>query len=82
VQAEYEAAASQKKVNPEAGEDATDGYLIFHGRLGLNLDIFKINSDLQFGVENILDKKYHEHLDWGNIPRPGRNVYAMIKFSF
>jgi iron complex outermembrane receptor protein len=82
VQAEYEAAASQKKVNPEAGEDATNGYLIFHGRLGLNLDIFKTNSDLQFGVENILDKNYHEHLDWGNIPRPGRNVYAMIKFSF
>jgi iron complex outermembrane receptor protein len=82
LQAEYEAAASQKRVNTEAGEDATNGYLIFHGRLGFNMDIFRINSDLQVGVENILDKKYHEHLDWGNIPRPGRNIYATIKFSF
>jgi iron complex outermembrane receptor protein len=38
--------------------------------------------EIQAGVENILDKQYHEHLDWGNINRPGRNVYAQIKIFF
>jgi iron complex outermembrane receptor protein len=81
-QAEYEAAASQARVSSNAGEDETPGYMLLHGRIGYNLDIFKVNSDLQFGIENILDHSYHEHLDWGNIPRPGRNISALIKFSF
>jgi iron complex outermembrane receptor protein len=81
-QAEYEATASQTRVNTNAGEDQTPGYMILHGRIGFSLDIFNVNSDLQIGIENILDHKYHEHLDWGNIPRPGRNIYAMIKFAF
>ncbi len=82
VQLEYEAASRQDRINIEAGEDKTDGYFLLHGRLGYVMDIFKSNSEIQFGVENILDKLYHEHQDWGNIPRPGRNVYIQVKISF
>ena len=34
------------------------------------------------GIENLLDKKYHTHLDWGNLPRPGRNINVTIEFVF
>jgi iron complex outermembrane receptor protein len=34
------------------------------------------------GVENLLDQNYWQHLDWGQIPRPGRNIYAQIRFDF
>ena len=34
------------------------------------------------GIENLLDTKYHDHLDWGGIPRPGRNFYLNLSYSF
>jgi iron complex outermembrane receptor protein len=82
AQLEYETTSHQYRINDEAGEDITEGYFLLHGRLGYVLDIFKSNSEIQCGVENIFDKLYHEHLDWGNIPRPGRNVYIQVKISF
>jgi iron complex outermembrane receptor protein len=32
-------------------------------------------------VENILNKAYSEHLDWGNYLRPGRNVYMHLSLK-
>ena len=66
----------------DAGEDVTDGYFLLHARLGFVLDVLKSTTTIQFGVENIFDKLYHEHQDWGNIPRPGRNIYIQLKISF
>lgn len=82
MQLESEAAASQKRISTEAGEDATSGYVLLHVRTGYNFNINKNAIELQAGVDNILDKKYHEHLDWGNIARPGRNIYLQVKLSF
>jgi iron complex outermembrane receptor protein len=82
AQMEYEAASSQYRINKDAGEDATEGYFLLHVRLGYVMDIFKSTTSIQFGMENIFDKLYHEHQDWGNIPRPGRNIYVQLKISF
>lgn len=82
IQLEYEAPLKQKRVNSKAGEDITPGYLLLHSRFGYITVIFRNNVEMQAGVENILDKKYHEHLDWGIISRPGRNFYVQIKVSF
>jgi len=82
AQMEYEAASSQYRINTDAGEDVTEGYFLLHARLGYVMDIFKCTTSIQFGMENIFDKLYHEHQDWGNIPRPGRNIYVQLKISF
>lgn len=82
VQLETEAALPQNQVSKQWGEDATAGYLLLHSRFGYTTSLFNNNIGLQAGVENILDKKYHDHLDWGNIARPGRNVYIQIKLTF
>jgi iron complex outermembrane receptor protein len=34
------------------------------------------------GIENIFDVAYKEHLDWGKVSRPGRNLYIQVSYSF
>lgn len=81
-QLESDAAMKQNRVSSKAGEDITAGYFLLHTRFGYTTTLFKSNITFQAGVENIFDKKYHDHLDWGNIARPGRNVYTQMKVSF
>lgn len=82
MQLESEVAAAQNRISIKAGEDATSGYALLHLRTGYNFNITKNQIELQAGVDNILDKNYHEHLDSGNIARPGRNIYLQVKLSF
>lgn len=82
LQLETETAFLQNKVNQQYGEDATSGYVLLHVRFGYNTQLFKNNIEVQTGVENVFDKIYHDHLDWGNIPRPGRNIYVSLKLGF
>ncbi len=72
----------QNRYNEKAGEDATPGFNLLHLRLGYYFMLMKRKTELQTGIENILDKYYHEHLDWGNIARPGRNIYLLLKLIF
>jgi iron complex outermembrane receptor protein len=78
IQGECEWSAPQNHVNHSAGEQATDAYAILNVRVG-----FKINPAWQVnnGIENILDTRYHEHLDWGGVPRPGRNIYLNVIYK-
>ncbi len=82
LQLEAEVATAQQKISSKYGEDETDGFALLHIRSGFPFRLAGKKTDLQFGVENLFDKKYHEHLDWGNVVRPGRNGYVMLKFSF
>ncbi|MBL0145250.1 MAG: TonB-dependent receptor [Chitinophagaceae bacterium] len=82
VQVETEAALKQSKISKQYGEDATPGYFLIHTRFGYITTIYKKEVELQIGAENVLDKKYHEHLDWGNLARPGRNFYIQLKIAF
>ena len=82
LQVETEAAAAQNNVSQQYGEDPTPGYFLLHLRSGFSFQLMGKKTDLQYGVENLLDKNYHEHLDWGNVKRPGRNGYLMLKWFF
>ena len=33
-------------------------------------------------IENLFDQYYYRHLDWGNIPRAGRNLYLNLAWHF
>ena len=61
------------------GEDQTGGFSTFGVRGGIHL---QKGYELIVGVENISDKKYHEHLNRANLPEPGINVYALVKAGF
>jgi iron complex outermembrane receptor protein len=82
AQLESEAATAQKRVSVKTGEDATPGYVLFHIRLGYLFSFLQKKIQIQSGIENLLDKEYHDHLDWGNISRPGRNIYLQVKVIF
>lgn len=79
VQAECEWAAAQNRVNMSVGEQKTPSWTTLALRTG-----WSINSFLQCnaGVENLFDKNYREHLDWGGIPRQGRNFYVNAVYTF
>lgn len=79
---EFEYAAKQNRIDRESGEDQTGFYALLHFRGGYQFYIRNVRSEIQLGCENIFDRVYHEHLDWGNIPRPGRNVYVTYKLVF
>ena len=78
-QGEWELSAAQNHVSGSSGEQKTPGYSIVSLRTGLSLNsIWQLNG----GIENLLDSNYREHLDWGGIPRPGRNIYLNVIFKF
>lgn len=79
AQAEWEWATAQKHAASSAGEQTTPSWNTLAFRTG-----WTINSFLQCnaGVENMLDRHYREHLDWGGIPRPGRNFYFNAIYTF
>jgi iron complex outermembrane receptor protein len=81
AQLESETALSQNNISNKYGEDITKGFSLLHARFGYNFKALQNELGLQFGVENIFDKLYHEHLDVGNIPRPGRNIYVQLKLD-
>jgi iron complex outermembrane receptor protein len=80
TQLECEGALSQNKISKEFGEDTTPGYVVMNIRGGYTFP--KQNIILNGGIENVLDAYYHTHLDWGNIPRPGRNLYLSLALTF
>lgn len=79
---EVESAAGQNRVDELYGETPTAGYALLHLRGGTYFEWNGNRLNLSAGVENILDKKYTVHLDWGGIHRPGRNVFVNASFSF
>ncbi len=80
IQTECEGAFRQERVNSSFGEDVTQGYAILNLRSQYTFK--KQNLSINGGIENILNTMYHNHLDWGNVPRPGRNFYISMSFAF
>jgi len=77
IQTDVDQNLAQKRINPGFGEDQTPAFTVLHLRLSYQIKKWL----LQGGIENLLDKKYHTHLDWGNIPRPGRNIYLTLELK-
>lgn len=42
----------------------------------------KYNLEFSAGAENLFNKAYYEHLDWGKLLRPGRNIYGVLSMKF
>ena len=82
LQAEMETAAAQNKVSKVANERPTGSFTLYHLRAGYQTNIKNKAAQLAAGVENIFDVYYREHLDWGNMARPGRNVYVQLSIGF
>ena len=82
LQAELEAAASQKRVSLAANERQTSDFTLYHFRLGYQIKGKRLAWQLNSGIENIFDAFYREHLDWGNIARQGRNIYFQVGIRF
>lgn len=79
---QVEAAAKQNRLNPDFGETPTSAYTLIHLRGGYTFALKDNNLSVNGGIENLLDTNYHDHLDWGGIPRPGRNFYINVSYSF
>lgn len=74
AQLEWEWSAAQRRVSASFGEQETPSFSLFNIRTGVKVNDWSFNM----GAENIFDVRYREHLDWGGIPRPGRNVYVGV----
>lgn len=82
LQAENVWATAQNKVSAMVNEKTTPAYTLFNLR---GTYVFKVKQnklELNAGVENLFDTYYQDHLDWGNIPRPGRNVMMGLSYVF
>jgi iron complex outermembrane receptor protein len=80
--AEMEASSAQNRINESFGETPTQGYWIANARIEktflTNFTAIKASA----AIDNIFDANYSEHLDWGNIPRMGRNIHLSLFFSY
>lgn len=63
------------------GENATPSYALLNGFYHYQHAFEKFRVNLQVGVENIFDRYYFTHIDWGDIPRRGRNFTLSVKLS-
>jgi iron complex outermembrane receptor protein len=59
-------------------EDTTPAWAVFDIRLGAKL---WDRLSVRLGVENILDRLYHEHLSINNLPSRGRNLYINLGYE-
>jgi iron complex outermembrane receptor protein len=82
LQLENEYSAPQNRINTGYGETKTPGFFLLHLRAGYNIQTGKSVIRINAGVENLLDRAYSEHLDWGDYNRPGRNFYFMISYKY
>lgn len=82
IQLENEAALQQDRISPYYGEDYTPAYSIMNLRASYTAILKNNRIEFTAGAENVLDKNYHNHLDWGNIARPGRNITTSLTLTF
>lgn len=75
----------QSRISKEYGETVTPAFNLLDVKLGYK---FNRGLSLSFGVDNLLDESYYEHLNRSVIGlrnpifAPGRSVYASMNFSF
>ena len=65
-------------------EEPTDGYLVYDIGGYLNFSWWELENMVVFGVENLFDTTYREHLSRikAVMPEPGRNVKFLYKLNF
>lgn len=80
---ENETALAQNRINNDYGETRSPAYTVFNIKGGYHFMFMKpVMLDCSLAVTNLLNANYYEHLDWGQINRPGRSVNILVRFSF
>ncbi|MBC8374970.1 MAG: TonB-dependent receptor [FCB group bacterium] len=75
VQMDTRGAALQANNSKVSGENPTPAFLTLN--LKGELDLLP-GLKLNLGVNNLTNQLYHEHLDWGDVYRPGRSGFISI----
>lgn len=78
LQMDTRGAASQQNYSEISGENATPGFLVVNLKGELNL---YPGIKLNIGVNNLTNQLYHEHLDWGDVHRPGRSGFVSMTLN-
>ncbi|MBK8881191.1 MAG: TonB-dependent receptor [Bacteroidales bacterium] len=81
-QAENESSLAQNFINPDYGEHKTPAYTVFNIKSAYSFSVSRSILDISFGITNIFNGAYYEHLDWGRINRPGRSFEMFVKYSY
>lgn len=82
IQTSVNGDVTQTNFSPEYGEDQTPAYKVWNVSADYTFTIKNYRIVFQAGAENLLNEYYSTYADWGNIPRPGRNIFTSLKFSF
>jgi len=82
VQVENETSLAQNRINESYGEYQTPAYTLFNLKGNYSFSFTKTALDIGCGITNLFNHTYYDHLDWGRINRPGRNVDLFLKYSF
>ncbi|MDZ7608638.1 MAG: TonB-dependent receptor [Cyclobacteriaceae bacterium] len=82
IYGEVEASTAQRRINEAFGESDSPAYCIANARLEKTFRRGHASLRLSAAVDNIFDTNYFEHLDWGNIPRMGRNIQFSVFVSY
>lgn len=78
--------ATQNRVDTDLKEEKTSGYGVVNVKVGGNFRGFTLSA----GIDNVLDKKYFEHLSYQRdpfrsdfkVPEPGRTFYVNVSYTF
>lgn len=78
--------ATQNRVDRDLRERKTSGYGVVNAKVGGDFKGFTITA----GIDNVLDKKYFEHLSYlrdpfragVEVPEPGRTFYVNVSYTF
>lgn len=81
-QGELEYSAAQNSIRTSVGEQRTPSYFLVHLGTSYKLSFSSFSVLLNVGAENVFDVEYSDHLDWGKILRPGRNIYFSTKLIY
>jgi iron complex outermembrane recepter protein len=82
LQGECESSMAQGRINVNYGEQRTSAYTVFNFKSGYKFPFSKTDAEIGFSISNLLNKVYYEHLDWGRINRPGRNISVSLTLKY
>lgn len=74
--------AKQNRIDTNYGETTTSAYTLFNVKAHYVPNIGQQQLELMAGIDNLTNKTYREHLDWGNFYRAGRSFTMQISYRF
>ncbi|MCO6495624.1 MAG: TonB-dependent receptor [Bacteroidetes bacterium] len=82
IEAKITGADGNTAYNPYFGETFVKPYTLFDLAVSKNFQLKRQSLNIKAGVENIFDTYYTTFSDWNRIPRPGRNFYINLIWTW